>query len=158
MPATALRPRRPPLASRGTSHHRQCRCRRRFRPPPHRSAKWTTPSSQPVNPNILLPLPHSTPKCHKMPSHSFPSYNNAALFAISGANVNYDPKDMMNTGIARDGSRCSEISIAKCDHLLSHPDMAMMRSVLEGDAGMAKTLPSFFRGSTQTTNSLVSEV
>lgn len=83
-------------------------------------------------------IPPATPPLGQM-DHTI-NYNNAALFAISGANVNYDPKDMMNTGIARDGSRCSEISIAKCDHLLSHPDMAMMR------------------GSTQTTNSLVSEV
>jgi hypothetical protein len=42
----------------------------------------------------------------------FVSYNNAALFAISGANVNYGMQNVTAAG-GGPSSRCSEISIAK---------------------------------------------
>lgn len=92
-----------------------------------------------VKEHISSPLPTQippTPPLGQM-DHTI-SYNNAALFAISGANVNYGLQQQNGGG---GSSRCSDISAIRVagggvDHF---PEMAM-------------------RGSTHTTNSLVSEV
>ncbi|KAL7070902.1 hypothetical protein ACQ4LE_009662 [Meloidogyne hapla] len=92
-------------------------------------AKTTFSVKEPSAPqHSPLPIPPITPPMGHI-DHSI-NYNNAALFAVSGA-INY--------GGGGGGSRsCSDISIAKCGNYLAQ-DLTI-------------------RGSTHTTNSLVSEV